>query len=207
MNYGLMIPDHIAQIRGGLGWNQGSETYNGEVNYLSEKYAATLTYVGGRPDDNKESSEKGVAVTGSTFFAPSYKIGGSYFRGKTTDRVDREIFGPYWALGFKQLGYLLGEADMVRIRPAGGGRVMEGFATYLKPGVVVYKGVDLHLTHETKQNDRDKKKLDFLAYGAGFQISPRPHFIFTADWQKQVRPSALNARTYDYAYFIVQYTL
>lgn len=205
MNYGLMIPDHVAQIRGGLAWNQGAETYNAELNYVSERYAATLTSVGGRPDDDDKQSERGVAFNGSVFFEPSYKIGISYFRGRTTEHVDREIFGPYFALGFQKRYFLLAEADLVRIRPEGGGSVVEGFVTYLKPGLSLFKGLDVYLVHETRQNDRKDSKLDFLAYGSGLQWAPRPHFIFSGQWQKQINPSALAARTYDYAYFIVQY--
>lgn len=207
MNYGLMIPDHVAQIRGGLGFNQGSETYNAEVNYMSERYAASVTAVGGRPDDKSVPSEKGVAFNGSVFLEPSYKIGLSYFHAKSNDEVERDVYGPYLALGFMKRMFLLMEADMVRIKPAGGGKELEGFATYLKPGISLFKGFDFHLVHETKKNDRTRSDLDFLAYGAGFQWSPRPHFIFTGQWEKQLRPSSLQARTFDYAYFIAQYAI
>lgn len=205
-NYGLGVADHTVQIRRGIGWDEGSETYNAEFNYIAETYAVTATYVGGRPDDDEVTSEKGVALSTSYFIDPSYKVGLSFFNGKTDDGTERTIFGPNWSLGFKKIAYWLGEFDLLKTKPKTGDSSF-GYASLNKIGVEIYRGADLYLMQETKKNDMDSKYLDFIGYGPGFQWSPRPHFIFTGQWQKQLRPSANKPRTIDSAYFVAQYSI
>ncbi|MBC7533669.1 MAG: hypothetical protein H7318_19050 [Oligoflexus sp.] len=205
-NFGLGVADHTVQIRRGIGWDQGSETYNAEFNYIAEKFAVTTTYVGGRPDDNEVISEKGVALTGSYFIEPAYKIGASFFSGKSNDENTRTIFGPNWSLGFKKIAYWLGEFDLLSQAPKNGKKTI-GYVSFNKLGIEVFRGADLYLLHETKKNDTDAKYIDFIGYGPGFQWSPRPHFIFTGQWQKQLRPSANKPRTIDTAYFVAQYSI
>ncbi len=202
-NYGLMIPDHSAQIRRGLGWDQGTETYNAELNLIEEKYNLSVTAVGGRPDDKSVASETGFVANGVYFFNNSYKIGASYFLGKTTEDVGREIYGPYWAFGFTEHLYWIGEFDLVRTAPESGG-ITEGWLNYNRVGYELVKGLDVYAVQQARKSDRNQEKLDAEAYGLGLQWSPRPHWIFTGQWQKQSAP-ARSSSVSDSAYFIFQY--
>jgi hypothetical protein len=48
-SFGLNGPDHITATRRGLGWDQGSESYNLELSYLSEKISSILTWIDNSP--------------------------------------------------------------------------------------------------------------------------------------------------------------
>lgn len=205
-NFGLMIPDHTSQIRRGLGFDEGSETYNAEINSISEKYGWNLAYVGGRPDVTDVISEKGVVLGGSYYFGTANRFGGSFYQGRTTDETDKRVFGPNWTLSYNKTWYWLGEADILQLKPRGG-EDTSGFVSYNKIGYEVFRGADVFAVHELKKNDFDAKYFDFIGYGPGFQWSPRPHFIFTGQWQKQLRPSANKPRTIDSAYLVVQYAI
>ncbi len=205
-NFGLGVADHTVQIRRGIGWDEGSETYNAEFNYIAEKYTVVGTLIGGRPDDKKVISEKGVALAATYFFDPSYKIGASFYKGEYEDHTGKTVFGPNWQLGFSKIAYWLGEFDWLSLDPEAS-ESSSGFASFNKLGIEVYRGADLYLVHETKKTDSKAKYLDFIGYGPGFQWSPRPHFIFTGQWQKQLRPSANKPRTIDSAYFVAQYSI
>ncbi|MBC7659335.1 MAG: hypothetical protein H7249_06475 [Chitinophagaceae bacterium] len=206
-NYGLGVADHTVQIRRGIGWDEGTETYNAEFNYIAETFSVAATYVDGRPDDKTENSEKGVALAGTYFVDPSYKMGLSFFRGKSTsDHTEKTVFGPNWALGWKKLAYWLGEFDILKLKPETSVGTT-GFVSFNKVGYEIFRGADIYLVHETKKADNSSKYLDFIGYGPGFQWSPRPHFIFTGQWQKQLRPSDNKPRTIDSAYFVAQYAI
>jgi hypothetical protein len=205
-NFGLGIPDHTTQIRRGIGFDEGSETYNAELNYIAEKYSYSVTYVGGRPDDDDVVSDKGIAFGGSYYLGTSNRIGGSFFQGTSSEDTSKRIYGPNWALSYDKTWYWLGEADLVQIKPKGS-EDSSGFVTYNRIGYELFKGFDVYGIHELKKNDFDAKYLDFVGYGPGFQWSPRPHFIFSGQWEKQLRPSANKPRTIDYAYFIAQYSI
>ncbi|MDQ3234195.1 MAG: hypothetical protein M3Q07_20505 [Pseudobdellovibrionaceae bacterium] len=204
-NYGLHIPNHTAQIRRGLGWDEFSDTYNAEVNYLAEKYVLSFTGIGGRPDDEDVDSEKGFAVSGAYLGQdPNVRIGGSYFSARATDETKREIFGPNFTWGITKSVALIGEYDWVRVAPSTG-ELIEGFVTYTKVSYEILRGLDLSLTHEAKKTDREADKLDFQGYGPGLRWAPRPHLILTGEWQKQKTPQY--DELVDSAWLVMQYWL
>ncbi|WP_141734794.1 hypothetical protein [Oligoflexus tunisiensis] len=204
-NYGLSIPNHTAQIRGGLGWEEFSETYNAEVNYLTENYVLSFTGIGGRPDDDDEESEKGFTASGQILHLdPNIRLGASYFAGRATDETNREIFGPHFTWGVTKRIFLLGEYDWVRLAPKTG-ELIEGYVTYTQAGIEVVRGLDLTIMHEMKKNDRQEKKIAFQGYGPGLRWQPRPHFILTGQWQKQRTPQY--AKLVDSAWLVMQYWL
>ncbi|RYZ69002.1 MAG: hypothetical protein EOP09_08480, partial [Proteobacteria bacterium] len=165
-NFGLGVADHTVQIRRGIGWDEGSETYNAEFNYIAESFAVTATYVGGRPDDDEITSEKGVALSGTYFLDTTYKVGASFFTGETDADVKRTIFGPNWSLGWKKFAYWLGEFDFLQIDPEVGKKTL-GYVSFNKVGYEIFRGADLYFMHELKKNDNKAKYLDFTGYGPG----------------------------------------
>ncbi len=203
--YGLNIPNHTSQIKRGLGWDEGSETYNAEVNYFTEDYILSFTSIGGRPDDKSVDSEKGFTVSGQYLrLKPALRVGGSYFAARATDNTNREIFGPNFTWGVSKRIYLMGEYDWVRVAPATG-ELIEGYVSYTRAGVEVIKGLDLTLSHESKKSDRSEKEIAFQGYGPGLMWAPRPHLILTGEWQKQKKPQF--DKWTDSAWLVMQYWL
>lgn len=203
-NYGLNIPNHTVQIKRGLGWDEGTETYNAEFNYVTENYVLNFTGIAGRPDDDKVDSEKGFAISAQWLhLKPSFRVGASYFSGRASDDTDREIFGPNFIWGVSQRVYLTGEYDWVRVAPATG-ELIEGYVTYNKVGCEIFRGFDLTLTHEMKKNDRKENELTFQGYGPGLVWQPRPHFMLMGEWQKQ-KTTQYDGKWIDSAFFMAQY--
>lgn len=205
-NFGLGIADHTTQIRRGIGFNEGSETYNAEFNYIAEAFSLNATYVGGRPDAKDITSDKAVVLGGSYYLNGANRIGGSFYQGKTSDEIEKRVFGPNWSLSYDKTWYWLGELDILQLKPKTGAS-SSGVVSFNKIGFEIFRGADLYAMHELKKTEFDAKDIDFIAYGPGFQWSPRPHFILTGQWQKQLRPSAEKPRTIDSAYFIAQYAI
>lgn len=50
-SFGLNGPDHITASRRGLGWDEGSESYNFEANYFLENSMTTLTVISKNPEE------------------------------------------------------------------------------------------------------------------------------------------------------------
>jgi hypothetical protein len=203
-NYGLNIPNHTAQIKRGLGWDEGSETYNAEFNVFDEDYTVALTFIGGRPDDKSIASEQGLAITANYIMLnPALRLGASYLITRTTEQSNREVFGPSFTWGVNKKIYLMGEYDWIRIAPASGD-LIEGYVTYTRGGWELLRGLDLTATVESKLNDRKESALSYFAYGPGIMWTPRPHFNLTGEWKKQNKPST-SAKTTDSAWLVMQY--
>ncbi|MCX6131939.1 MAG: hypothetical protein NTX25_23145 [Proteobacteria bacterium] len=205
-NYGLNIPDHIAQIKRGLGWDNQMETYNAELNIITEDYSIALTAIAGRPDDDDEDSDKGYSASAARIFTKAaVRAGFSYFAAQGTDDTEREIFGPNLAWGVTEKAYLLAELDWVRVAPPAA-PLIEGYVSYARAGYEVFKGLDLTMTHELKKTDRRDSEYSFIGYGPGLLWSPRPHISLSGQWQKQQRPSSSKS-VIDNAWLVMNYWL
>ncbi len=111
--YGIQVADHAIFTKQGLGWDQGTESYNLETSYLGERFNFYLTGIFSRPDLNEQIQEKGVSTSVSVILADKYKIGASYFYGSGYS-ANRNVFGPFFILGFTPRFFLLSELDVQR---------------------------------------------------------------------------------------------
>ena len=98
VNYGLNTGNHVLFVRRGLGFDQGTETYNLETYFESESFDGSLTILGGRPDDYKRyDGEKGLAFSGGIPFFEGKFI--PYFvvtldpQGKYEEQIDLNAEG------------------------------------------------------------------------------------------------------------------
>lgn len=62
--FGLMIPDHSANVRKGLGFGQGSESYNGEVGFFGSFGELLITHSGETPDQVIKTSARSAVYLG-----------------------------------------------------------------------------------------------------------------------------------------------
>jgi hypothetical protein len=182
-NFGVMIPDHTSQIKRGLGWDQGSETYNIEYSRQMEQDAINLTVVTDLKTGVDRPREKGVALSYAHTFSNSFKLGSSTFFGRGEDESRRSIYGPYWNFGITEKLYFLGEWDFVESWSDGEKRP-DASVAYAKMGYEIFKGFDFYILGEERDGDLGKKGKDHQSGGFGIQWSPRPHFIVTTQWQE-----------------------
>jgi hypothetical protein len=187
--FGVRVPDHILEVRRGLGWDYETETYNAEAAYFPEGGEIFLTGQLGRPDRPSLNEEKGAALRMALNLGDRYKAGLSYFYGTRTGQ-SRHVGGPYAILGLDPHVYLMGEIDF-QSQTVGTAAASNGSATYLRFGYEVTQGLTPYVTHEYSQLDFKNADTRRVLYTAGLQWFPRPHFEFIGAYQYQVlRPVA-----------------
>ena len=180
--FGINIPDHAVSTKRGLGWDQGSETYNMEASWIGEKLNAYITGIFGRPDDKKLNREKGGAVSSSISFLDRFRAGVSYFYGKN-DLAKRHVVGPFGILGFTEKLSLLSEWDFQGKIPKGSHNTRWGFVNYQKLDYELLQGFHGFLTQEFSKLDFSKPKSLDKVFGVGMQYFPRPHFELSLTYQ------------------------
>lgn len=196
--YGIHTADHVLEIKRGLGWDEGSETYNVEGYYLGDGYELFATGILGRPDISIPDVEKGVALRGALLLDDSKKAGLSYYFG-TNAAQSRHVFGPFAILGLSKRTVLMLEADFQKVSAAGTSTT--GLASYARLSYEVVRGLHPFLTHEAGLNDLSAiSSQNRYTYGLGLQWYPRPHFDFQLMYQIQTRTPGANA---NYAWFMM----
>lgn len=185
-NYGINTPDHVITIKRGLGWDQGTETYNVETAYIGERFNVFATGIFGRPDAPELNRETGGTLTGSVVFFDSLKTGVSYFYG-TNKLASRQVAGPWGILGFTPHFFLLTEFDFQGLTPKSGPLLSRqwGMVEYNRLDYEFFQGFHGYLTQELSRLDFGNPDTLSKAYGIGIQFFPRPHLELNLSWQIQ----------------------
>ncbi len=208
--YGLMDPDHTTPINRGLGWDEGSETYNAEVAWLGENLNLYLTLDLGPLNSNsiqQFSEEKGLALRVGVPFTEYFQIGTSYFYGSST-LSKRNAIGPFLILGFANHFFLLSEVDYQNIYDS----LMSNQTAWMTWNRLDYEfiqGLHGYLTYGLKRSQFQNASIpssQSSSWGLGSQWFPRPHFEFDLKWQLQSTP-AFPSQTLHYATLLFHYYL
>lgn len=181
-SFGLGIPDHTTLIRTGLGFGEGSETYNGEAVVRSQYGELFFTYVLGKEGDlhlqnrQKQPSyttddDKALAVKLSTFSISKSVLGLNFLKSKL-----RTIYGIYIIAGLPYSFYLLGEFDVEKAQ------LDKQYVSHGTLGYEVYKGV--HLLAESQYLSKSPIKTEI--FGAGLSWYPRPHMEIVSKYNYEV---------------------
>jgi hypothetical protein len=184
--YGLNLPEHIVSTRQFLGFDQGTETYNLEASWLTDKWNLYLTALFGKPESVSTSNrgvsigqtgvaEHGVSVRGSRFIADTSEVGFGYYWGDNASGP-RNLLGPFTTISFSRRVYLLAEADLQE-REGNWGPF-----DYLRFTVEPWQGVQFFATQEYADPVAYDPSQRLERYGLGFQFFPRPHFEFEGFW-------------------------
>jgi hypothetical protein len=202
--YGLMVPDHYVATRRYLGFDEGQERNNAEVAYNGEKWSAFLTESQSPGEIAESSRETATVAQVNRNFYESSKIGASVWNSHS-DIEDRQMYGIHGMLGFNKRTFLLSEFDSQTVMPSGGATT-RGFYAFNRFGYELYKGVIVFAQQDYAQSDVANGSTEIENYGPGFNFFPRPHFEFSALWEKQrVRSSGMGFT--DYAYLLFHYYL
>jgi len=205
--FGLMSDDHTTPIRRGLGWDQGSETYNVEAAWLGETFNAYATLNLGPLDSkliNSDAKEKGLALRFGYPFWDRFQVGASYFRGQAS-AFQRDVGGPFAMLGFTNRFFLMSEVDVQHVFHSNDEYFVNqtNFVTWNKLDYEWAQGFHVYLTYSQTQAQADPYS-PTSAWGFGSQWFPRPHFEFNGQWQFQ-KVNALRASTLSYATLLMHY--
>jgi hypothetical protein len=182
--YGIYIPEHVALIRRGLGWDEGMETYNVEASYLGEKYNFQIEGILGRPDNPGLYREQGTSMTGAINITDTMKLGASYYYGYSL-LTSHQFAGPYAILGFTPHFFLLSQADFERSFAYTDQAPHYGLDDYQRLDYEIVQGLHVYVTQEFQQTDMTIGSTRQDNYWFGIQFFPRPHWEFQAFWEKQ----------------------
>ena len=117
--FGLSTADHVIETERGLGFDQGTETYNLEVAWWSGDFELFVTGQLGRID-RAVTGEQGASLRTAVAFEDTYKAGISYFYGSTSGGRSRHVAGPYAMLGISPDFFILAEVDIQKANPLSG---------------------------------------------------------------------------------------
>jgi hypothetical protein len=204
--YGINLADHIYETRRGLGWDQGSETYNVELSCLGEKFEGFFTGIWGRPDATSLQAEEGLAARFGKYLGERYKVGISYYFGKNSARK-RHLIGPYFLLGFSKKFYLLSEwAFQFNQNASPTTNSQSGIAQFTRLGFEPVRGI--HLIGQTEFSQLDLKNGRTLrtSFGGGLLWFPRPHFEFQLIYQRK-KIEILEEKLAHYGWFLAHFYL
>ena len=204
--YGLLEPDHTTPIQRGLGWDEGTESYNIEGAWLGDHFNTYLTANFGPLDSSLISGpakEKGAALRVGVPFADRYQIGMSYFHG-VSQLATRDVAGPFGVLGFTHHFFLLTEIDYQSIYNSALMPDTKGWVTWDKVDYEFIQGLHGYLSYGLTKTSFGAPSTSF--YGIGSQFFPRPHFELDLQWQFRSVPQFPGA-TIDYATLLMHYYL
>jgi hypothetical protein len=201
--YGLMDPDHTTPIHRGLGWDEGTESYNVEASWLGENWNAYATAVlgqWGNPQLQDANQESGVALRGSASIAHGMQVGASYFHGSSDAGGSRDVFGPFGILGFTPHFFLLTEFDFQFFHLMSN----NGWVNWNRLDYELVQGLHAFASLGITRGATLDPLGDSTAYGPGIQFFPRPHFEFLLQWLFQRFPG-FPSDTLNYGTFLMHY--
>ena len=189
--YGLMIEDHTAATRQGLGFNENHETYNFEAvakNQRGEISVTTMaTSSGVNPvtvsDSGIIADQNGIVARATAYLGRASQVGfsGLYIKTITPgSAAQRVAFGPFVNIGFTSSVYLMAEVDTQHKD-----KDPPKIYSYSLLGYELFKGFHIGATYE-RVVSQDRA-------GAKLQWFPRPHFEITGAYSRSYSGLGTNA--------------
>ena len=200
-SFGLDGPDHITATRRGLGWDQGSESYNLEFSYIADTTSTILSWIDNSPEEKGARKDKGVAVNQAFLVNQNSKIGLSAFSGGRPD-YNRLVAGPYWIWSLSKYFFLDSEIFFQDKKIRSTSKSEKGYATFHRLGYESFKGFIPFLQFDRSFLNDSDSNTQFDSYGGGFQWLPYPHFEMTAFLGKE-KPHAAVATDFAWLMFHV----
>ena len=166
-DYGLLVPDHNDFIHPG----EGNETFNTEFSFTHSLGGISLGHINGSPLNEHADSEHGYSTLkseGDGYVAKAYLVPTQFtIIGYGYQRTNILKQGPYAILGYWNL-YLLFQLDMLVHDTIRLGQL----------NFEVYKGV--HAAFKAQSREGQQR------YTTSLTLFPRPHFEFSAEYQRNV---------------------
>ncbi|OYZ21750.1 MAG: hypothetical protein B7Y39_08585 [Bdellovibrio sp. 28-41-41] len=173
--FGLNGPDHVTATRRGLGWDQGSESYNLEMNYIGESFNHTVTLISNSPQERSVKKDQGISVNSSYFWKNKSRFGLSAYQGRQSD-YDRIVFGPYATISITEKLFLNSEFFLQDKTLKNDSSHQKGYATFSRLGYETLKGLTPFVQFDRSYLDSSDRNSQFDSYGVGTQWLPYPHF-------------------------------
>ena len=182
--FGLGGPDHITATRRGLGWDQGSESYNLEVSFLGEKSNTIITAISNVPQEKGVTKDGGFSVTQNFLLREHSKVGINLYSGEQ-GAYQRYVYGPSWVLSFSDRLFLNSEVFGQSKKLKDTGQTKNGYATYHRLNYQVVKGFVAFVQSDRSFLDNKTRETCLDTYGGGVQWLPYPHLEVVSYYGKE----------------------
>lgn len=184
--YGIMIEDHTAATRQGLGFNEGQESFNFELvakNQRGEISVTTIATTSGVSPVTFSSKgvvadQNGIVGRATAYVGKGSQVGisGLYIKTITTGAGSQRVaFGPFANIGITDHLYLMMEVD-AQHKDKNPPKVY----SYNLLGYELFKGFHLGATYQRRVVQDE--------VGAKIQWFPRPHFEITGAYSRAYNP-------------------
>jgi hypothetical protein len=200
--FGINTPDHVIPTKSDLGWNEGQETYNLEVAWVTDTWSLFATGIFGKWDGQQVNQEQGFALRPGIALGDTYKVGLSYEYGMDPG-FNRNVIGPWGILGFTKHFFLLTEWDAQQTSGLSTGAGSHwGGVDYNRLDYEFVQGLHGYVTQDFSELNFNDFSTLHNSYGVGVQFFPRPHFEINASYQRLRQIFVGNAYT-DFAWLMI----
>lgn len=174
-SFGLNGPDHITATRRGLGWDQGTESYNLEMNYIGESFNHSLTLISNSPEEKSVKKDQGVSLNSIYLWRNNSRLGLSAYQGRQSD-FERTVLGPYFTISLTKNLFLDSEFFLQDKLVKATSEHQKGYATFSRLGYEALKGLTPFVQYDRSYLDDSDRSSQFDSYGLGVQWLPYSHF-------------------------------
>lgn len=179
--FGLNIPQHNANVRAGLGFDQGLENENAEVTWTTESNELALTRLFGVPSRELDGSrDRGWTANWTHYLLGRHRMGVSLMQADFQDQR-RTVAGVNGVFAIGERWFVLSETDRQSKRPlVGAGAGNDELFVFNRLGFEPVQGVVPFFSAENTLHDIHQRQSEVDTYGMGMQWYPRPHLDFEA---------------------------
>lgn len=178
-SFGLNGPDHVSATRRGLGWDQGTESYNLEASFSGENASTLITIRSDSPIERSATKDQGFAINQAFLLGSDSKLGFSSFIGGQ-DLYDRVVIGPYGILSLSRDIYFQSEIFWQQKKTKSNAETQSGYATFNRLGYEALKGFTVFGQFDRSFLNTSDEVTKYDSYGPGVQWFPYPHFELLA---------------------------
>lgn len=201
--FGVMVPDHYANFKRGLGFDQGRERDTAEINYIKDRWQATVSFAKSPKSVSDNQEEKAFTGQLNYAFADKYKAGMSYWQGDF-EASRRQIYALHSIWGFSHEVYAISEIDYQTTKALATDRTTQALFYFQRVGYEFTRGLHLIGQIDGGKSDLDNNITETFSYGLGLNFYPRPHFEIQSLWSRaSVR--AIDDKPMDMAHILLHY--
>lgn len=203
--FGWMNANHTLVTERPLGFDQGKESENLELIYVSDRWDALVSLGQGNPNESDKSKKEKIQTTSFSFAASEKsKIGLSFLSGQLESR-DRTLVGVFGITPLTESFAYMAELDYQTSRNKGQS-AKHGWNGYQELIYYPSRGLKTYLQTQYLLADVSNPATQFDSYGIGARWMPRPHFVFEILGAQQKQRSISEKYT-DQSWLLLHYYL
>jgi hypothetical protein len=180
--YGLMLADHTAYVRGNFGLGSDDNQTQVEANFQSDLFAASVAVLlENKSFEREQKTKSGFSLGASAFLHKRHKASISAMQTiQKSDTVETTMttYGMAGTATLTRRLFLMSEVDRAHTEVVAGGVTTskDKLGTFLTVNFETIRGLIPYLRHEYLDTDLSSSDTSMQRFGLGSIWYPRPHF-------------------------------